>query len=254
MRASTTTSAVVPRATIDSRLDLPTPEPGEQAEALAAAGGDERVERAHAEGQRLRHPAAQQRVRRGAVHLDQLRADDGTAAVDRTAEPVEHAAEQRAADRHPQRGAGEPDGQPGAQAHGVRERHAADAVGLHRHDLGGHVAVRAGHGDEVADGGLDARDVEREADRGAHDADPLGTARALGQLEPRRRRWRSSAQLRPGPLDGRLEHDLDRAVRVLEHRVALRHSRVRDDGDAVGHVGSRRGWRRRPGAAARSRW
>lgn len=77
---------------------MPTPEPAKQAEALAAARGDEGVEHAHAEVEGLGDAGAGQRVRRVAGDLRAADPDQGATAVDGPAEAVEHPAQQARSD------------------------------------------------------------------------------------------------------------------------------------------------------------
>ena len=69
---------------------------GEEADALALADGEQRVEHAHAQRQGPADARARQRVGGGAIDrpLARVGAVDRPGAVDRMAEPVEHAAEQ----------------------------------------------------------------------------------------------------------------------------------------------------------------
>ena len=85
---------------IDSSVDLPTPEPAKMPMRCPRPHGMRRVERAHAERERFADHAAGQRVRRGVVDADVGHVVQRRAAVDRAAEAVEHAAEQRGTDRH----------------------------------------------------------------------------------------------------------------------------------------------------------
>ena len=64
-RPSTTTSASVPRAIMPSSVLLPTPLPPNSADALAAAAGEQRVDRAHAGADRHGDRLARQRIQRG---------------------------------------------------------------------------------------------------------------------------------------------------------------------------------------------
>src|SRR3569623_1140379 len=105
--------------------------------ALAAADGDERVDRLEAGLYRLVHRGARDDAR--GLHFDArtLGGDDRALAVDRDAEAVDHAAEQALADRHVDDGVGALDDVAFLDL-GVRaEDHDADIVGLEveRHAL-----------------------------------------------------------------------------------------------------------------------
>ena len=100
MRASTETSASVPRTIIDSRLDLPTPEPAKMPDALAAADGDQRVEHADARVCTGRRTSSRRSGWGAAPSMSTRGPDDrGTEVVDRSTEAVDHPAEQAVADR-----------------------------------------------------------------------------------------------------------------------------------------------------------
>ena len=132
--------------------------------ALAAADRDQRVDRLQAGLHRLVHRLARDDA--GRLHLDAaaLGGGDRALAVDRVAERVDHAAEQRVAHRHVHDGAGARDGVAFADLPVVAEDHHADVVGLQvqRHaaqagageldHLAGHAVLQAEHaGDAVAD-------------------------------------------------------------------------------------------------------
>jgi hypothetical protein len=116
------TSASVPRVICESSDDLPTPGAREDADALAAPERRQRVDRAHSGLQRHVDRRAHRRARRRRAHVAQLGARELRAAVERTAEAVDHAPEQRRSDRR-------------------RERPAERDDRLHRRDAG-EVAVR----------------------------------------------------------------------------------------------------------------
>ena len=111
--------------------------------ALAAADRDQRVDRLQAGLHRLVHRLARNDA--GRLHLDAAAfgGGDRALAVDRVAEPVDHAAEQRVAHRHVHDGAGARDGVAFADLLVVAEDHHADVVGfqVQRH------AAQAGAGE-----------------------------------------------------------------------------------------------------------
>ena len=92
--ATTETSASVPRAIIDSRLDLPTPDPAKMPRRWPRPHGTA-VSRARTPraSWSVDHLAAQ-RVRRRRVDADVLAVDDRRPVVDRPTQAVEHPAEQ----------------------------------------------------------------------------------------------------------------------------------------------------------------
>ena len=133
--------------------------------ALAAADRDQRVDRLQAGLHRLVHRLARDDA--GRLHLDAAAfgGGDRPLAVDRIAQPVDHAAEQRVAHRHVHDGAGARDGVAFADLLVVAEDHHADVVGfqVQRHaaqagageldHLAGHDVLQAEHaGDAVTDG------------------------------------------------------------------------------------------------------
>ena len=132
-------AASVPRAIIDSRVDLPTPEPAKMPTRWPRPTGT-RVSRA-----RTPRPSwvsmrgAAQRVRgRARRHRTGRRARSERAAVDRAAEAVEDPAEQAGADRH--RAAGRRWPRPGARPHAAQVPRACSVAGVavQRDHLGEH--------------------------------------------------------------------------------------------------------------------
>ena len=132
--------------------------------ALAAADGDQRVDRLEPGGHRLVHRLPRQDARRLHVHAHARVGLDGALAVDRVAERVDDAAEQALADGHLDDGAGALDGVAFLDGAVVAEdhdadvvglevqRHAADAAGELHHLAGLHVVEAVDAGDAVADG------------------------------------------------------------------------------------------------------
>ena len=183
----TLTEAAVLRAIMPSSVDLPTPEPAKMPSRWPRPHGitassartpsasrfvDRRAGRAGS--------AACRRPARGARP-----SGERALAVDRPAEPVEHAAEQALADRRHQRAAGRDDLGAGPDALHAGERHqqrasGAEADGLREHGL---AAARVADRADLPD--LDLRPVrlDDEADHlGDAPADPvgIGAADALG--------------------------------------------------------------------------
>ena len=125
--ASTETSASVPRAIIDSRLDLPTPEPAKMPSRWPRPHG---VSVSIARTPRPTCWSIRGRLRAAAASLStttSARPARARAAVDRAAESVEDAAEQRVADADLERAAGVADGV--ADAESVRGGRAAGRSG-----------------------------------------------------------------------------------------------------------------------------
>src|SRR5581483_11388721 len=94
--------------------------------------------------------------------------------VDRPAQPVEHPAEQRPADRDGGRVTGRPDRGARPKAVEFTEWHADDAVAVQGDDL---AADLAGGGEDdhgVADGGVEAGHLEVDADHAFHAPEPAG--------------------------------------------------------------------------------
>ena len=109
---------------------------GEDADALALADGQQAVEDAHAQRQRLADARARQRIGRGAIDGPFARLGDRAGAVDGLAEPVEHAPEQmvRHADR--ERTARRRHQRIGADARRLAQRHQHDLVAAEADHLG----------------------------------------------------------------------------------------------------------------------
>ena len=138
---------------------------GEQADALAAADGQQRIDRAHADIERRVDGMTRQRIDGLAQQLDAFVGLDGTETVERHAVAVDDAAEQARAHAH---------------AAGALARHHARRGREAVHFAGGHekqfVAGEADHFGldpravavqqvaDVADGGLAAGRFQREAD------------------------------------------------------------------------------------------
>ena len=118
--------------------------------ALAAADRDERVDRLEAGRHRLVHRLARDDARRLHVGDAALGGGDRALAVDRVAEGVDHAAEQRLADGHVDDRAGALDDVALADVAVGAEDHDADVVGL---EVQRHAADAAGKLDHLA--GLD---------------------------------------------------------------------------------------------------
>ncbi len=140
---------------------------GEDAQALAAPAGDERVEGAHAELEPLADPRPVHRRRRHAGDRARLPAADLRPAVDRAAEAVQHASEQGVADRHAERPARRLDDRAGGDPAHVAERHQQRAPVAEADDLGGHrgAVAAAGDRDQLADLGPQAGGLDHEADQ-----------------------------------------------------------------------------------------
>ena len=132
--------------------------------ALAAADRHQGVERLQAGLHRLVHRAARNDARRLDLDALALGGLDRALAVDRIAEPVDHAAEQAGADRHVHDGAGPLDGVAFLDVPVVAEnhdadivdlevqRHALDAAGEFHHFAGLDIVQPVDPGDAVADG------------------------------------------------------------------------------------------------------
>src|SRR5262245_45571181 len=131
--------------------------------ALAAADGDERIDGFQARLHRLMHRLARNDARRLDVDASLLFRLDRPLAVDGIAERIDHAAEQRLADRDLDDSAGAPDGVAFADVavvaedhdadivHFEVERHAARAVGKLDHLAGLDLVEAIDAGDAVAD-------------------------------------------------------------------------------------------------------
>src|SRR6516165_1027227 len=131
--------------------------------ALAAADRDQGVDGLEAGRHRLVHRLARNDAGRLDVDTTPLRSHDGTAAVDRIAERVDHAAEQFLAHRHVDDRAGALDGLPLLDLAVVAEDHDADIVGLQVERHAAHAVLELHH---LA--GLHIVETEHAGDAVAH--------------------------------------------------------------------------------------
>ena len=125
---------------------------------------------------------------RGRLERHALDAGQRPAAVERTAQGVDDAAEQAVAGGDARGGARGQHAVPDRHAGEGAERHAgggvAAAVPVQGHDLRRQVAGRGRHGDQVADTGADAADLDGEADDVGDGAADDGRGRVRGLGEP----------------------------------------------------------------------
>ena len=175
----------MPRAIMDSRLDLPTPEPAKMPSRWPRPAGT-RVSSARTPSEigastRWRSRAC------GARCCTPTRAPrSGGAAVDGLAQTVQNATEQVLADPDAQPVTGAVHRVTGAQPLDLAERHAAHPVGRDADDLGRDAVQAVGRGEQeqVAHGGLHPDDLDDEAEHGADPADPLGGRSPDGAVQP----------------------------------------------------------------------
>ena len=143
--AITFTSALVDRAIIPISEDLPTPEPAKMPRRWPRPHGTSVSSARTPRPTRSSDPRPRQRVRRRRRSSTRHGTPDGGAeAVQRIAEPVDHAAEQRLADRDAERRAGRVHAGAGADPVELAERHQQRAPAAEADDLAGD--RRAGRG------------------------------------------------------------------------------------------------------------
>ena len=145
---------------------------GEDADALAAAAGHERVQGPHAQRHALVDARARERIGRGRLGRAPGGVRDRALAVERTAEAVERAAEQRVGDVDLERLAGRDDLRARADARGLAQRHQQRAAGAEADDLGGHGGAAAAGLDRahLTDLGLEAGGLGDQPDQVDHAA------------------------------------------------------------------------------------
>jgi hypothetical protein len=120
------------------------------------------VDRTNARDERALHAPPAERERWGTIHGDGRQARGRWTAIDHTAEPVEHAAEQRGARAHPKRLAGCLDGVVRAHAGELAERDDDRLAAVEAHDLRGQGLAAPMDHDDVADASARQRHSNRE--------------------------------------------------------------------------------------------
>jgi len=145
----------------------------EDAEPLAAAAGDERVERPYAERHALVDARALERVGRRRLrgaHPSPVLAADRPEPVDRAAEPIQRAAEQPIGHLDGERAPARGHARPGPDAGRVAQRHQQRPARAEADDLGGHGGAAAPGLDRahLADLGLQPGGLDDQADQVAH--------------------------------------------------------------------------------------
>ena len=248
------TAASVPRAIIDSRLDLPTPEPANMPRRWPRPHGHEGVERAHAERQRLCRPAARPGASgaRSSTPTGRTSRSGGPPSIGRP-RPSSTRPSSAGADRH---AAAAPPVRDARLAGAGRRRSGPSGmqvqpVAVDGDDLGQHARRRRSTRTQLADGGVEPGDVD---DRPDAPVDPAG-ARAGGR--PRSRRASCVARRGPGEaLTGQHRADaLERGGRAGRRRRGAG-SATASPGASDGSATSRTdaaAERRRAGAVRRAR-
>ena len=183
---------------------------GEDADALAAADRQHAVDGAHARLQRLVDQLALERVRRLGSERHALLRFELALAVDRVAEPVQHAAEQARADVDAERAAERLHAAARVQPVHLAERHQQHAALVEADDLGEARSFvdQAGDAAELAEPDVEAGRLDHQADDAG---DPAEVAEARDTSPAARFARASSIGVRQPAVDA-LERGVDAPV------------------------------------------